>query len=109
MHIDYKTQKFEKKSAVFSKSDTNEEKTLREHAELKEDVEIDKEIKGIYHKTFTHSIMEESEEGSRNQDQKQKIPKDEKQMTEYKIIRRRSSRKKGKETLEWFTFKFLWS
>ena len=63
--------------------------------ELKEDEKNDKEMKGIYHKTFTHSIMEESEQGSRNQDQKQRIPKDEKQMTEYKIMRRRRSRMKG--------------
>ena len=40
------------------------------------DAENDKEMKEIYHKTFTHSIMEESEQGSRNQDQKQRIPKD---------------------------------
>ena len=96
MHIDYKMQKFGKDSAVFSKSDTNVEKKLREHVELKEDAEIDKEMKGIYHKTSTNSIMEECEQGSRNQDQKQRIPKDEKQMTEYKITRSRRSRMKGK-------------
>ena len=60
------------------------------------DAENDKEMKGIYHKTFTHSIMEESDQGSRNQDQKQRIPKDEQQITEYKIMRRRRSRMKGK-------------
>ena len=96
MHIDYKMQNFEKKMAVFSKSDTNEEKQLREHVVLKEDSEIDKEMKRIYHKTFTDSIMEESEKRSRNQNQKQRIPKDEKQMTEYKINRRRRNRMKGR-------------
>ena len=83
MHIDYKMQKFGKDSAVFSKSDTNERKNMRTcGVERGEIAEIDKEMKGIYHKMLTHSIMEKSEQGSRNEDQKQKIPKDEKQMTE---------------------------
>ena len=64
--VDYKMQKFGKDLAIFSKSNTNEEKKLREHVELKEDAEIDREIKGIYHKTFTHSIMEETKHGSSN-------------------------------------------
>ena len=96
MHKDYKMQNFQKESAVFSKSDTNEEKKLQEHVELKVDAEIDKEMKGIYHKTSTHSDIEEAEQGSCNQDQKQSTPKDENQMTEYKIKRRRRSRMKGK-------------
>ena len=94
MHIDYKMQKFGKESAVFSMSDTNAERKLQEHVELKVDAEIDEEMKGIYHKKSTHSDIEEAEQGSRNQDQKQRIPKDEKQMTEYKIKRRRRSRMK---------------
>ena len=96
MHVDYKMQNFEKDSVVFKKSDTNEEKKLQEYVELKVDAENDKEMKGIYHKKFTHSIMEESEQGSHNQDQKQRIPKEEKQITEYKIMRKRKSRMKGK-------------
>ena len=95
MHIDYKMQNFQKESAVFRKSDTNEERKLQEHVELKVDAEIDEEMKGIYCKTSTHSDIEEAEQGSPNQDQKQRRPKDEKQMTEYKIKRRRS-RVKGK-------------
>ena len=43
--------------------------------------------------------MEESEQGSGNQDQKQRVPKDEKQMTEYNIMRRRSKNER-KDTLE---------
>ena len=44
----------------------------------------------------THSDIEEAQQGSRNQDKKQRIPNDEKQMEEYKIKRRRRSRMKGK-------------
>ena len=96
MHIDYKMQNFQKESAVFSKSDTNEERKLQEHVELKVDAEIDAEMKGIYHKTSMHSDIEEADQGSRNQGQKQRNTKDEKQMTEYKIKRRRRSRMRGK-------------
>ena len=96
MHIDYKMQNFQKESAVFSKSDTNEKRKLQEHVELQVGAEIDEEMKGIYHKTSTHSDIEEAEQGSHIHDQKQRIPKDEKQMTEYKIKRRRRSRVKGK-------------
>ena len=40
MQIDYTTQNFQKESAVFSKSDTNEERKLQECVELKVDTEI---------------------------------------------------------------------
>ena len=46
------------------------------------DAEIEEEMKEIYHKTSMHSDIEEAEQVSRNQGQKQRIPKDEKQMTE---------------------------
>ena len=60
------------------------------------DAEIDKEMKGIYHKTSMHYDIEEAKQGSCNQGQRQRIPKDEKQMTEYKIMRRGRNRMKGK-------------
>ena len=96
MHIDYKMPNFQKESAVFSKSDSNEERNLQEHVELKVDAEIDEEMKGIYHKTPMHSDIEKAEQGSHNQGQKQRIPTNEKQMTEYKTMRRRRSRMKAK-------------
>ena len=96
MHIDYTMPNFQKESAVFSKSDSNEERNLQEHVELKVDAEIDEEMEGIYHKTPMHSDIEKAEQGSHNQGQKQRIPTNEKQMTEYKTMRRRRSRMKAK-------------
>ena len=48
---------------------------------------IDEEMMGINNKMSTHSDIEEFELGSCNQDKKQRIPKYEKQMTEYMIKR----------------------
>ena len=66
-------QNFEKDSAVLRKSDTNEEKKIRQHMELKVDEDNGKEMKGVYQTPFTQSIMEESQQGNRNQGQKQRI------------------------------------
>ena len=82
---------FQNELAVFSKSGANGERKLRERVEMKVDTEIDEQINGIHNKTSTHSEIEEWELKSRNQDQKQRIAKDEKQVTEYKIKRWRRS------------------
>ena len=86
-------QNFQNGSAVFSKSDKNEERKLRD---LVADAENDEEMKGITTKTPRYSDIEESEMESDNQDNTQRMQNHEKLMTFYKAKRRRSNRRKEK-------------
>ena len=86
-------QNFQNRSAVFSKSDKNEERKLRD---LVADAENDEEMKGITTKTSMYSDIEESEMERDNQDKTQRMQNHEKLITFYKAKRRRSNRRKGK-------------
>ena len=89
MQTDSYMPNFQNRSTVFSKSDKNEERKLRD---LVADAENDEEMKGIT-KTSRYSDIEESEMESDNQDKTQRMQNHEKLMTFYKAKRRR---RKGK-------------
>ena len=93
MQTDSYMHNFKNRSAVFCKSDKNEERKLRN---LVADAENDEEMKIITTKTCRYSDIEESEMESDNQDKIQRLQNHEKLMTFYKAKRRRSIRRKGK-------------
>ena len=72
MKIDNYMQNIQNGSAVFSKSDKNEERKLRY---LTADTENDEEMKGSSTKTSRYSDIEESEMDSDNQDKTQRKQK----------------------------------